>query len=359
MLNTSFNLIIVITLLTGRFFIHRFNKLHIISICFLAISIMTILLLFASNTVLRLTIIFVAAAIFGIGQLAGLTYFWDLTVSEERGRVAGLSGFFALPIYYIITWMAESFDFSGAIILGVVVSLGTLAIIFLRPKKKAKLITKKNEKGWHPERRTILLYATPWAIFSLINATLARNMSLHVSQAVQPSYYTFLVILQLAAAVFGALSVGLIADFFGRRLPLVLGLTFYGIASTLIGFVGNYDVFGFVYVINGLSWGILMTLYLLVVWGDMAKKESCAESYSIGLIIFYLAMGIGSFLSTEISQISINISSLLSCLLIFFSNIPLILAPELLAADFREKIRLKLHIDVIKRIRPKKSQNQG
>jgi len=359
MLNTSVNFIIVVTLLLSRFFIHRFNKIRSISISFLAISIVTIPLLFTSNVVIRLTIIFVAGAFFGIGQLAGLTYFWGLTVSEERGRAAGLGGFLALPIYYIISWMAETSDFSGVVMLGVAISLGTLLIIVLRPEKKAMLTTKKDKKGWHPEKRTILLYTTPWILFSLINATLARNISFYVSQVVQPSYYAFLVILQLVAAVFGAFSVGLIADFFGRRLPLVLGLTFYGIASALIGFVENYDAFGFVYIINGLGWGILMTLYLLVVWGDLANKESCAKSYSIGLIIFYLAMGVGSLLSTEMSQIPPIISSLLTCLLIFFSNVPLILAPELLASDFREKIRLKLYMNIIKKIRPKESQNQG
>jgi MFS family permease len=359
MVNASFSLTIAITLLLSSFFIHRFNKIRTIRISFLAISIVSIPLLFTSSIVLRLTIIFAAGVFFSIGQLAGLTYFWGLTVSEERSRAAGLGGFFALPIYYVVTWIAETFDFSGAVMLGVIISLGTLVIISLRPEKKAMLTTKKGEKGWHPEKRTILLYAVPWALFSLINATLAQNISLHVSQLVPFSYYTFLVVLQLVAAVFGALSVGMIADFFGRRLPLVFGLTLYGIASALVGFVENYDMFSFVYVVNGLSWGILMTLYLLVIWGDLANKESCAKRYSIGLIIFYLAMGVGSLLSPQISQIPLITSALISCSLIFLSNIPLILAPELLSSDFRERIKLKLYQNALRKITRKQSQNQG
>jgi MFS family permease len=355
---TYFNFIIAITLLLSSFFIHRFNKVRIISISSLAISIVSIPLLFTSSIVLRLTIIFVAGVFFGIGQLAGFTYFWGLTVSEERGRAAGLGGFFALPIYCIVTWMAETFDFTGSVMLAVILSLETLVIILLT-EKKAMLTTKKDEKEWHPEKRSILLYAVPWALFSLINATLARNISLHVSQLVPFSYYMVLVVLQVVAAVFGALSLGMIADFFGRRLPLVFGLTLYGIASALAGLVKNYDMFVFVYVANGLTWGIFLTLYFVVVWGDLSNKESCAKIYSIGLIIYYSAAGVGSLLTNQISQIPLVISSLVSCLLIFLSNIPLILAPELLSPDFREKIRLKLHINAIRKIGRKPSQNQG
>ena len=358
MVNASFNFVIAITLLLGSFFIHRSSKIRIIWGCFLAISIVTILLLFTSSIVLRLMIIFVAGVFFGIGQLAGFTYFWGLTVSEERGRVAGLIGFFALPIIYIVDGMAETFDFSGTVMLGVILSLGTLVIKLLRPEK-TMLTAKKDERGNYPEKRTILLYSIPWVLFSLINATLARNISLHISEQVSSSFYLSLTGLQAIAAVFGALGGGIIADFFGRRLSLVFSLTLFGIGSALVGLVENHEIFCFVYFANGLNWGILMTQYLLVVWGDLANKESCAKRYSIGLIIFYLATGVGSLLTHQISQVPLIVSSLASCLLIFLSNIPLILAPELLSSDFRERIKLKLYMNVVKKIGRKPSQNQG
>jgi hypothetical protein len=43
-------------------------------------------------------------------------------------------------------------------------------------------------------------------------------------------------------------------------------------------------------------------------------------------------------------------------MLIFISNIPVILAPELLPSDFREKMKLKLHIKTVRKI---EKQNQG
>jgi len=359
MTHASVNFIMAITLLLASFFIHRLNKIRIIYESSIVTSMATIFLLFTPSVILRLIVIFVAVVFFGIGQLAFLTYFWSLTVSEERGRVAGLVGFFSLPFSQIVFWMAETFDFSGTIMVSAILSLGTLVIKLLRPEKKAMLTTKKDEKGHHPEKRTILLYAIPWVLFSLINATLTRNISLHILQQVPSSFYLFLIVLQLIAAVLGALGGGTIADFFGRRLPLVLSLTTYGISSALEGLVENYEILCFGYVASGFNWGILMTLYLFVVWGDLANNESCAKSYSIGLTIFHLATGAGSLLTYQVSQIPLMISSLVSCLLIFLSNIPLILAPELLSSDFRERIKLKLYMNVIKKIARERSQNQG
>ena len=360
MVNASFYFIIAITLFLNSFFIHRFSKTRIIYVCSLATSIVTVLLLFTSSIILRLIIIFVAGAFFSVGQLAFFTYFWSLTASVERGRVAGLAGFFALPFFHFLFLIAGTFDFSGTVMLSVVLSLGPLTIKLLGPGKKGILTTKKDEKGYHPEKRTILLYAVPWLLFSLINATFARNMSFYVSQHIPSSYYYMVLsVLQLAGSVFGALGGGIIADFFGRRLSLVFSLTLYGIASALVGLVENFEMFGFVYFANGLNWGILLTLYTLVVWGDLANEESCAKRYSIGLVIFYLATGVGILLTHQVSQISLVVSSLVSCLLIFFSNIPLLLAPELLSSDFREKIKLKLYMNVLRKIGRKQSQNQG
>jgi len=353
----SFHFIIAIALLLTSFFIHRFNKLRVIYACSIVTSIVTVLLFFVSNDIFRLIFIFVVGIFFGIGQLAFFTYFWSLTVPEERGRIAGLIGFVSLPFYFIVgIGVAETFDFLGIVMLSIVLSLGLLSVILLRPEK-AVLTAKKDERGNHSEKRTMLLYSIPWVLFSLINATLAKNISLNILQQVPSSFYLFLTILQVIGVIFGALIGGVIADFFGRRLSLAFSLTLYGISSALAGLFTSDEILSFVYVANGLSWGILLTLYSFVVWGDIANKENCAKIYSIGLVIYYSTIGVG-LLPTQISQTPLVVSALASCLLIFLSNIPIVLSPELLSSDFREKIKLKLHMNAVRKIR-KQSQNQG
>lgn len=276
----------------------------------------------------------------------------------ERGRASGFAGLFAIPGAYIVSWITGTADLSGTVLIGVILSLGTLAIRLLNRENKAIAKTEKDEKGYRPEKRTILLYSVPWVLFSLINATLARNISLNVFQHVPASLYIFLMVLQMTTSGFGALGGGIVADLFGRRMPLGVCLTLYGISTALGGFLQNYEVLYFMYAVNGLNWGILWSMYGSVVWGDLADKESCAKRYSFGWIIFYLVAGVGFLLTPQVSMIPIFASALVGCSLIFLSNIALVLAPELLPSNFRERMKLKMHINAVRKIN-KQSQDQG
>ncbi|MCW4046603.1 MAG: MFS transporter [Candidatus Bathyarchaeota archaeon] len=356
-LQATFNIAVALTLIVFSFFIHRIDKLHVIYTYAIATSIFTALLFFVSIDILKLTFFFAIAIFFGTGQLAFLTYFWNLTVPDERGRVAGLSGLLGLLLYVIMfATVAPILNFQRAVVLGIALSLAPLAVLLLKPEK-AVLTRKKDETGYYPEKRTILLYLIPWVLFSLINATFARNISFNISHQVPSYLYLFLIVLQGIGTIFGALIGGVVADFFGRKVSLASSLTLYGISSALAGVADNYALLYFVYVANGLSWGILSIMYSLVIWGDLSNKENCAKIYSIGFMIFYITQGAGFLPLKQIFEIPLVVSSLFSCLLIFISNIPIFLAPELLPSDFREKIKIKLHMNSVKKI--KQSRNQG
>jgi MFS family permease len=159
--------------------------------------------------------------------------------------------------------------------------------------------------------------------------------------------------MQFVGVIFGCIIGGAMADFFGRRLSLGFSLTSYGTSAALVGIFTSNEALSFVYVVNGLSWGILFTMYIFVVWSDLANKDNCAKMYSIGLTTYYITIGIG--LLTQIS-IPIVFSSLATCLLVFLSNIPIMLAPELLPPYFRERMKMKLHMKAVKKI-GKQSKN--
>ena len=357
MVQAAFNFIIAITLIVAAFLIHRIKKLHVIYVCSICSSVLAASLFVIPSNTLRILILFAIAIFFGAGQLAFLVYFWGLTVSQERGRVAGFIAFISFlfhPIMYAL--IATTLDFPRAVALGIILSVGALIGILVK-SKKAVLTAKKTENGQHPEKRTILFYLIPWLLFSLINATLAKNISYNISQQVVPSLYLVLTIVQAIGTIFGTLSGGFIADFFGRRMSLAFSLTLYGISSAIAGISGSTSLLYFVYITNGLSWGILLTMYTFVVWGDLASTKNCAKMYAIGFVSFYLAQGIGLLPLEQILQIPLVVSSLVSCLIIFLSNIPIFLAPELLSPDFTEKLRMKLHLSTIKKI--KRRPNQG
>lgn len=356
-IQASIQFFIAATILLFSFLIQRFNKLHLVYASSVAMAIAAVLLFFTSIEVVRLIIIFVTAIFFSVGVLGLFIYFWQITSSEERGRVAGLTGFVFLPFYYFaVQIVAGTLDFPATILLSMLVSLGALVVIFLRPEKMVLAATERVRDNFF-EKRTIVFYSVPWILFSLVNAILAKNTSITVAQQVSSSFYLLLTGLQVFGVIFGAVIGGAIADFFGRRFALALSLTLYGTSSALVGLFQNNAMFSLVYIINGLSWGFLLILYTFVVWGDLATEKNCTKMYAIGLAIYYSAFGFG-LLSEQISQIPLVVTALLSCLLIFFSNVPIILAPELLSSDFREKIKLKMHIKLVKKIY-KESKNQG
>lgn len=314
----------------------------------------TLLLLFVSGLLVISVLVFLVGVLVGIGQLSFLAHFWKTTLSEERGRIGGLIAFATLPIYIVLSeFVAAGLDLSGRVILTAALSLVPLMVTLFRNNNLSSLAKKENA---YPETRTIILFSIPWFLFCLINSTLSRNISLDAIQLVSSSSLGLLVILQGVATFIGTLIGGLLADFFGRRLTLALSVTLYGVGMALSGLIQGPTFAYFSFFAEGLSWGILLTLYVFVIWGDLANGGNYTRLYALGLAAFYFASALEPF-STLISIPAVT-SAFLGCTIVFLCNVPIALAPELQSSDFLEKTRLKMHIKAAKKI-AKKYDDQG
>jgi len=314
----------------------------------------TLLLLFVSGLVVISVLVFLVGVLVGIGQLSFLAHFWKTTLSEERGRVGGLIAFTTLPIYIVLSeFLAPGLDLSGRVILAAALSLVPLIVTIFRNNNALALAKKENE---YPEIRTIILFSIPWLLFCVINSTLSRNISLDALQLVSSSSLGVMIILQGVATLIGTLVGGLLADFFGRRLTLALSVTLYGIGMALSGLIQSVTFAYFSFFAEGLSWGILLTLYIFVIWGDLANKGNYTRLYALGFSAFYFASALEPF--STLILIPAIASAFLGCTVVFLCNVPIALAPELQSSDFLEKIRLKMHIKAVKKI-AKKYENQG
>jgi MFS family permease len=344
-------------LLLAYFFMQRVSKTSLIATWSMFSSVGTILITLIPNTTLRIVIFLLLGALFGIGLLALFALFWETTVPEERGRVSGLIGFISLLIYTLVYALVGNPDFFVTLILSIILNSATMAVRLLCPKRET-IQSVRRDLERYTEKRTVLLYSIPWLVFSMINAILGKTISLYVSHQFDPNSVALLLTLQVVGGSIGALVGGLMADFVGRRRTLVTGLILYGISSAISGLAQSYEPFYLSYIGIGLTWGIFLTLYQLVVWGDLANTKTCFRMYSIGLVIFYFATGIGSLFGSQFSNIPLMGASIVSCLFIFLSNIPLLFAPELLTRDLSERIRLKSYISLVKR-KMRRSSNQG
>jgi len=265
-----------------------------------------------------------------------------LTTLDERGRVAGFIEFLYLLFSSIIFVFIRNQSLHIVAVFNIFISLIILFFESSYFKKRPEPDPSEHTKF---ERKTIIFYLIPWIAFSLINATTAKIISLQASKYIIPLFSYLMIVI----GAIGALVGGAISDFTGRKIPLAFALTLYGISSVFSAFVEVYILVNFMFIITGLTWGIISTLYLFVVWGDLADKKTYQYTYSIGLATFFAISGLGLLLTPEILKVSLFIASITNCLIIFISNIFIFLAPEILPSDVREKNYFKLYIYLIKR----------
>jgi hypothetical protein len=342
-----------IILLFGSIIIQKFNKLKIIYFCSVINCLLTLLLLGNLFEGFRLIILFGLVLFVSLGMLTTLGVFGILTVPEERGRVGGLIGFAVFVLFFIVNYFVVlNLDFFGSILLGLILNALPLVGLILK-SIRFSLGSVRKQPDLYFERRVFILYFIPWIVFSLINVTLAANTSAIIQQQISDSLHFTLISVQVAGVVFGVLLGGLVADLLGRRFSLVFSLTFFGFCTALVGLFASDLVFLVVYGASGLSWGILFVLYIFVVWGDLSNQQNGIKIYSIGLITYFLSSGVGFFVDVSMPIFQ---SALLSVMIIFLLNLPVIFAPELLSSHVLDKIRMKMHMGAVKKLQKK---NQG
>lgn len=350
-LQMIFHFFAVIVLIITSSLINRISKIKLIYFCSIGNCVLIFLLLWNPFEIFTITVMFCIMFFVIIGLLTTFSVFGALTIPEERGRIGGLAGFVVFPFYFVINnILIANIDFSGAVILGIVINL--LPLFSLITKSDSNSLEKhKSKQIRYFEKRVFILYFIPWIIFSIINSTLARNTTAIIQTNVSFAFYTELIAVQIIGIISGALMGGLIADLLGRRFSLVFSLTFFGFCTALVGLFENELVYLIVYGASGLTWGFLFVLYIFVVWGDLSNQKNRMQAYSIGLISYLLSLGLGSTINFTMSLFQ---SALLSVLIIFLLNLPIIFAPELLDSYVLEKIRMKQHMKKVKELQKKR-----
>jgi hypothetical protein len=338
------NFEISMVMLATNLFVKKVNR----AIFAYASPILVILLLifpFVLKGFILLVIVFMLAPIVSIGLLIFFRYFKQTTASTGQARLAGMIAFLVLPLILVLGGInPRTTDYSYIFVFMLLSSLGMVFALRTKPKKIIRTIAENSF-----EKKAVFLYLVPWILFSIVNVTLAKNLSGYMIAQTSTSVHLALVVLQIIGVNLGVIIAGFLADFFGRKISLVLSLTLYGVSSVLCGLIATAELFTLVYFFNGMSWGILFVLYIFVVWGDLANKDNWAKIYSIGAGTYFASLGIGTIIPQ--ATFPISTSSLLICLIMFLSILPIFLSPELTSIDYIEKIRLNKYVNKVKKLK--------
>ncbi len=108
----------------------------------------------------------------------------------------------------------------------------------------------------------------------------------------------------------------------------------------------NLIVWYFYTIVDGITWGILVTIFVFALWGDIAEKRSSERIYAIAIIPYLLSSFIrillGNYLATVVT--GGTIFSLFSFFL-FIAVLPLVIAPETLSEQAIKNNDLKSYVD--------------
>jgi hypothetical protein len=127
-----------------------------------------------------------------------------------------------------------------------------------------------------------------------------------------------------------------------------------GIAYAIISMVPKVlFAWFFFYICDSVSWGLLITIFIPLIWGDLSRKDLEEKCYLIGTIPFFLSAIVQNFFADYMKFLSEANAFSLAALFLFLAIVPLLFAPETLPERVLKERELRSYIEKAKRVREK------
>ena len=289
----------------------------------------------------------------GLGLPSTMAFIADCTFIEERARISGITifGTFGLAIFVMITTRILDFGLSTLILLFALVrSTSFLALVLDKFDEK----NMRKEEVPRPDYKDFVSYIIPWMMFIFVSM-LAWNLipqDQYTSAVTVGQMFRFICI-----AVFGFIS-GFIADRFGRKPSIIIGLIVLGVSFAILG-QGMSESNVIVYLTtSGVAWGSFFAMYL-VIPGDLSISGSREKFYALITVLPMILLGSVPFIPglADFTRYSSSFSQILS-LILFLSIIPVLRAKETLPDIKMRERRLKDHVEKVGKLVSKSKKKE-
>jgi MFS family permease len=350
-----YNLAIISSGIVGAIFSNKIKRIKLfylwISLGTIASSLIYLFPNFSSIDVFLLSLF--CGISLGLGMPSLLAFFTEQTSFENRGSCGGVLFFIASGIAPIVVML------SGAnLVLSALVSLiwrtsGLVALIIKKPTEKADY-----KKMRQPRFRLILLdkrvmlYFIPWLMFSFVYGF----QKITLEKIVTTDFYDFLRILQSISGAISAFVSGFICDRIGRKRVVIYGFVSLGIAYGVVSITPEISPIPFYFysIIDGIAWGIFITMFVLILWGDLSSLSTYhgEKYYALGSLPFFFADFTG-FLFAPYVNIPATATFSTASFFLFLAVLPLMFAPETLPEKKIRARELKEYIKKAKKVKEK------
>ena len=283
----------------------------------------------------------------GLGFPSSLAFLANCTVVEERGRVAGvmfLETFAIVTLAYVVM-SVFSLGLTGIVLLAVALRSTSYLALVLDPCQKEIV----RGSSWKTvfEQKNFILYLIPWMMFNIASGLIAFVWTWLPQSPNYQDYQTALRIGNtlhfLMPGIFAVIS-GVVADRFGRKQPIILGMIMLGVSFAFLGLATSPLSVLIYLTFSGIAWGFLVVVYAAVP-GDIAFPGSEEKYYVLSNVIPFITLlslpGLADFLGAGIPAVAL--SSVLS-IIIFIAIIPVLRATETLPETKIRERKLKEHI---------------
>jgi len=335
----------------GAIISNKVNRIKFLYLwIFFGIFVSALPALYNNPTVMEMPIFAILFGIsVGLGLPSVLSYFADFTSVENRGLTSGVI-FLAINLTAIVIFAIGSVTPNIAltsVILAVWRAFGLL-VYFLKPKEKIVSETKTKESfKFIYNNKSFLLYFVAWFMFMLVDRSEAPMLRFFVND---PIYFALAPIIGSVSALVACL----LADRVGRKRIIICSYATFGIAYAAIGIAPDLALSRYFFLaVESTSSGILVAIFVLLLWGDLSKYGAREKYYAIGIIPFFLTSIIQLF-SGPIFMTIPNVSAFsLAAFFLFMAVLPLLYAPETLAEKKMELRRLRKFADDAKKAKEK------
>jgi len=148
----------------------------------------------------------------------------------------------------------------------------------------------------------------------------------------------------------GIIGSGFIADHFGRKLSITIGLILLGVSFEILGFAISNSTVLIYLTASGVAWGFFFAIYLTIP-GDLSICGSREKFYSLIAVLPLILLTSVPFLPglADLTQYSSSFSHILG-LILFISIIPVIGANETLPKGKIRERKMKEYLNQVGKV---------